>query len=157
MSATATEAPEQAPATARPTPAKSAAADAPSKKKSSKEKGSKGSKSSEAQAASVDGPSVAAHPRAARTVALAKGWGGLGGFFIAGYLSLPTSTLAGAGLRALVAGSVCYVVAWAGAVFVWRRLVMIEIKGREQQLLASALGGEPPAVTVDGPGARASS
>jgi hypothetical protein len=84
-------------------------------------------------------PSVAAHPRAARSVAQAKGWGGLAGFLIAGYFSLPTSTLAEAGLRALVAGSVCYVAAWAGAVFVWRRMVMIEVKGREQQLLADAL------------------
>jgi hypothetical protein len=148
----------QAPATAQPVAAaKSATADAPSKKKGSKEKGSKGSKSSDVEAASVDGPSVAAHPRAARTVALAKGWGGLGGFFIAGYLSLPTSTLAEAGLRALVAGSVCYVVAWAAAVFVWRRLVVIEIKGREQQLLTSALRGESPAVAVDAQSARASS
>jgi hypothetical protein len=38
----------------------------------------------------------------------------------------------------LIAGSVCYVAAWAGAVFVWRRLVIVEIKGREQALLASA-------------------
>lgn len=83
-------------------------------------------------------PSVAAHPRAARSVAQAKGWGGLAGFLIAGYFSLPTSTLAEAGLHALVAGSVCYVAAWAGAVFVWRRMVMIEVKGREQQLLADA-------------------
>lgn len=83
-------------------------------------------------------PSVAAHPRAARSVARVKGWGGLAGFAIAGYLSLPTGTLADAGLRALVAGSVCYVVAWAGAVFVWRRLVVLEIKSREQQLLAAA-------------------
>ncbi len=28
--------------------------------------------------------------------------------------------------------------AWAGAVFVWRRLVMLEIKAREQQLLTAA-------------------
>ena len=37
-----------------------------------------------------------------------------------------------------MAGVVCYVVAWAGAVFAWRRLVMIEIKAREQQLLTAA-------------------
>ncbi len=65
----------------------------------------------------------------------------------------PRSTLVEAGLRALAAGVVCYVAAWAGAVFVWRRLVMLEIKAREQQLLAAARAaadsGEPPA-----PGAR---
>lgn len=84
--------------------------------------------------AAADKPSVAAHPKAARSVARAKGWGGLAGFLIAGYMSLPTSTLAEAGLRALVAGSVCYVAAWAGAVFVWRRLVMVELRNREQQV-----------------------
>ena len=57
---------------------------------------------------------------------------------LAGYLSLPTNTLAAAGLRALIAGVVCYVATWAGAVFVWRRLVMLEIKGREQLLLGGA-------------------
>ena len=74
-------------------------------------------------------PSVAAHPKAARQVARAKGWGGLVGFLLSGYLSLPTDTFAGAILRALVGGSICYLAAWAGAVFVWRRLVMLEYAG----------------------------
>ena len=100
-----------------------------------KGKGKKGAKAAEPDG---DGPSVAAHPRAARAVARAKSWGGLAGFVLGGYLSLPTNTLAAAGLRALVAGTVCYVAVWAGAVFVWRRLVMLEIKGREQQLIAAA-------------------
>lgn len=104
-------------------------------------------------------PSVAAHPRAARSVARAKGWGGLAGFLIAGYLSLPTGTLAGAALRALVAGSVCYVAAWAGAVFVWRRLVVLEIKNREQQLLAAVHAsegrGESQAASTERPNTRA--
>jgi hypothetical protein len=99
--------------------------------------GAKGKKDKKGAAAEVvaDGPSVAAHPRASRSVARAKSWGGLAGFFIGGYLSLPIGTLAEAGLRALVAGVVCYVAAWGGAVFVWRRLVILEIKAREQQLL----------------------
>jgi hypothetical protein len=116
-------------------------ADKPAKGKESKGKDAKSKKDKSgkrASAAESGSPSVAAHPRAARAVAQAKAWGGLGGFFIAGYLSLPTGTLAEAGLRALIAGSVCYVAAWAGAVFVWRRLVVIEIKGREQALLAAA-------------------
>jgi hypothetical protein len=82
-----------------------------------------------ASAAAAGGPSVAAHPRAALNVARVKGWAGLLGFLVGGYLSLPTSTLAGAGLRALAAGVVCYVVAWAGAVVVWRQIVMLEIAG----------------------------
>jgi len=85
----------------------------------------------------ADGPSIAAHPRAARAVARSKSWGGLAGFALAGYLSLPTSTFAEAALRALIAGVVCYVAVWAGAVFLWRRLVVLELKGRQQQLRAA--------------------
>jgi len=92
-----------------------------------------------ASAAASDGPSVAAHPRAARQVQRAKAWGGLAGFALGGYLSLPTTTLADAGLRALIAGVVCYVAAWAAGVFVWRHLVVLEIKSREHQLLAAEL------------------
>ena len=127
-----------------------------SKGKDAKSKGAEGKKGKDEKAASAEdsgSPSVAAHPRAARTVAQAKGWGGLAGFFIAGYLSLPTGTLAQAGLRALIAGSICYVAAWAGAVFVWRRLVIVELKGREQALLADAqaalVPGEPVGVPAE--------
>ncbi len=104
-------------------------------KKDKKDKGDKKGKG-DGEDEQLDGgaPSIAAYPRAARSVALVKGWGGLAGFVLGGYLSLPTNTLAGAGLRALVAGIVCYVVAWGGAVFVWRRLVMIELRSREHQL-----------------------
>ena len=116
------------------------------KDKASKDKAWKGT-----SAGDSGSPSVAAHPRAARTVAQAKGWGGLAGFFIAGYLSLPTGTLAQAGLRALIAGSVCYVAAWAGAVFVWRRLVIVEIKGREQALLSGAQAALAPGEPAGAP------
>jgi len=107
-------------------------------KNGAKDKKGKGKKADTAQEPDADGPNIAAHPRAARGVARAKSWGGLIGFVLAGYLSLPTNTLAAAGLRALIAGVVCYVATWAGAVFVWRRLVMLEIKGREQQLLGGS-------------------
>ena len=68
-------------------------------------------------------------------MARAKGWGALAGFVLGGYLSLPTHTVASAGVRAIVAGLVCYVAFWAGAVFFWRRMVMLEIKAREQELV----------------------
>jgi hypothetical protein len=127
--------------------------------KSKDEKGKKGKgEEADASAQDADSPSVAAHPRAARAVAQAKGWGGLAGFFIAGYLSLPTGTLAQTALRALIAGSACYVAAWAGAVFVWRRLVILEIKGREQALLDAAqraLDSGDPAVGAQSESARA--
>ncbi|MGD0453623.1 MAG: hypothetical protein ABSB69_08490 [Solirubrobacteraceae bacterium] len=150
-------------------PEENAAAGAKAKgdKKSEKaeKKGGKASKDSKKGAkgeeSAAGGPSVAAHPRAARGVARAKGWGGLIGFVLGGYLSLPTNTLAAAGLRALLAGVVCYVAAWAGAVFLWRRLVMLEIKGREQQLHAAVKAAsarrELPAPSAERPAARAAS
>jgi|HubBroStandDraft_6_1064221.scaffolds.fasta_scaffold726224_1 hypothetical protein len=156
MSATATE-PQAAvevppaPTTADPVPALPVAQpeNAGKKSKSKESKGKKSKDSSSKPAPEASGsPSVAAHPRAARAVAQAKGWGGLAGFFLAGYLSLPTGTLAEAALRALVAGSVCYVAAWGGAVFVWRRLVIIEMKGREQRLAA---GAQVAPTSLEGP------
>jgi len=138
---------EEAPA-APPSPAasgKPAKAKKPEKSKGA-EKGKKGAKPSKGAEPDGDGPSIAAHPRAVRAVARAKGWGGLAGFLLGGYLSLPTNTLAEAGLRALVAGVACYVVTWAGAVFLWRRLVMLEIKGREQQLLAASVASSSAAM-----------
>ncbi len=89
--------------------------------------------------------SVAAHPRAARAVARAKALGGLGGFLLGGYLSLPTHTLLAAAVRALLAGIVCYVALWSAAVFLWRRLVVAELRHAQHQLLMaelSALGVE---------------
>ncbi len=156
---------EQAPAapvaaSAEPrSPAKEPAAPAAKGKKAGKEgkaekEGKKKGKTKETPAPG-DGPSIAAHPRAARGVARAKGWGGLIGFVLGGYLSLPTNTLAAAGLRALIAGVACYVVAWAGAVFVWRRLVMLELKGREQQLAGLQAGAGAAPAPRRRPAARA--
>lgn len=157
-----TDDPVAAPAAARPGGvAKPAASGKKAKGGQPKGKKSKSSGSSAAKGSpeASGSPSVAAHPRAARSVARAKSWGGLAGFFIAGYLSLPTGTLAEAALRALVAGSVCYVAVWAGAVFVWRRLVVLEIKSREQQLLlathAGGGGSESPATSTERPSSRA--
>ena len=134
------------------------------KGKDDKKKGKKGKKGEDGDAeddTAAGGPSVAAHPRAARAVARAKSWGGLIGFVLGGYLSLPTNTIATAGLRALIAGLVGYVAVWAGAVFLWRRLVILEIKGREQQLQAAAEAAatrrQLPAPPAERPGARTAS
>jgi hypothetical protein len=127
-------------------PKKPPAAKADKGGKDAKGKGGKGSKKNAkkgAEEAEGDGPNIAAHPRAVRAIARAKSWGGLAGFAFGGYVSLSSNTLATAGLRALVAGVVCYVAVWAGAVFLWRRLVILEIKGREQQLIAAANAGAP--------------
>lgn len=103
-----------------------------------------------APAAPEGTPTIVAHPRAMRSIARAKGWAGLLGFLLAGYLALPTSTLAGAGLHALIGGVVSYVVVWGAAVFVWRRLVILELKGRQAQLLEEL---ERTAKAALGPGA----
>jgi hypothetical protein len=76
-----------------------------------------------------EGPSVANHPRARYQVRRAKGWGGIAGFAIAGYLSykagVPTFDVM---MRALVAGIVGYMLAWMCAVSVWRHLVQAELR-----------------------------
>jgi hypothetical protein len=117
-------------------PAKSAG-----KAKPAKGKGAKDAKAKRpAGAASASGRLVLAeHPRAVRSIARSKAWGGLGGFLLGGYLSLPTHAPAEAGLRALAAGLVCYLAAWAGAVFLWRRLVVAELREAQQQLLAAEI------------------
>jgi hypothetical protein len=75
------------------------------------------------------GPSVANHPRARYQVRRAKGWSGIAGFAIAGYLSykagVPTFDV---GMRALVAGIVAYMLAWMCVVTVWRHLVQAELR-----------------------------
>jgi hypothetical protein len=90
------------------------------------------------------GLSIAGHPRAVRHVAQAKAWGGLVGFLLGGYLSLPTHTLADAGLRALMAGAVCYVFAWGASLFLWRALMVAELRHAEHQLLAAELARLAP-------------
>ena len=102
-------------------------------------KGAEGASAGGAEGAPGSGLILAEHPRAARSVARAKAWGGLAGFLLGGYLSLPTQTLAGAGLRALAAGVVCYVAAWAAAVFLWRRMLVAELHQAKHDLLAEEL------------------
>ena len=135
------EAPPADPVQAPPAPAEPEAtepAKPPKEEKSKKDKKDKKSKKGkEADDELPGGPSVAGHPRAARSVERAKGWGALVGFVLGGYLSLPTHTLLAAGLRALIAGVILYVAVWAASVFFWRRMVMLEIKAREQELLAA--------------------
>jgi hypothetical protein len=133
------EEPEEIAAGADDQDAQPADAEKPAKKTKEPRKPRKGkAPEPDGEAAAGDGPSVAGHPRAARSVARAKSWGALFGFVLGGYLSLPTHTLASAGLRAIVAGLVCYVAVWAGAVFFWRRLVMLEIRAREHEMASAA-------------------
>jgi hypothetical protein len=120
-----------------------------------KKKGKKGKKG-KGQAGASAGPSVAAHPRASYQVRKAKGWGGIAGFAVAAYLSykagVPTVDL---GLRAIIAGMVGYLLAWACAVTVWRQLVLAELRAAVERKAApnpdliparagSAKNGAPP-------------
>ena len=106
-------------------------------KKSDDPKPKKKDKKGKGAADASAGPSVAAHPRASYQVRRAKGWGGLAGFGIAAYLSykagVPTFDL---GLRAIIAGIVGYMLAWACAVTVWRQLVMAELRAAAERISA---------------------
>lgn len=105
--------------------------DSKDEKKDKKKKGKDG-----ASSAAV-APSVANHPRANYQVRRAKGWGGIAGFVIAGYLSykagVPTFDV---GLRALVFGIVGYMLAWMCAVTVWRHLVLAELRATVERTQA---------------------
>lgn len=83
------------------------------------------------------GPSVFNHPRARYQVRRAKGWGGIAGFLVAGYLSykagVPTFDV---WLRALVFGIVGYMLAWMCAVTVWRQLVLAELRAAVERTQA---------------------
>jgi hypothetical protein len=98
-------------------------------KKPKADKKDKKGKKGKGGADASSGPSVAAHPRASYQVRKAKGWGGMAGFGIAAYLSykagVPTVDL---GLRAIIAGMVGYMLAWACAVTIWRQLVVAEMR-----------------------------
>ena len=91
-----------------------------------KAKGDKKGKKGKAGAA--DGISVAGHPRAAAQVRRAKGFGGIGFFGIAAYLSykagVPADQVA---LRAIAVGIAGYMLAWACSVTVARHLVLAEL------------------------------
>jgi uncharacterized membrane protein YccC len=67
-------------------------------------------------------------PRAAAGIARAKSLGGLAGFALAAFASYahePLFTVAG---RALLGGIAGYVVAWAVALTVWRRIMRAETR-----------------------------
>ncbi len=91
--------------------------------------GKKDKKGKKVKGSGAGGPSVAAHPRASYQVRRAKGWGGIAGFALAAYFSYKAGVpAADLGLRALVAGIVGYMLAWACAVTVWRQLVLAELR-----------------------------
>jgi hypothetical protein len=108
--------------------------------------------------ASPEGVSVAGHPRAAAAVKRAKGFGGVGGFALAAYLSYQAGVPADqVGLRALAVGIAAYMLAWGCSVTVWRHLVLAELRAALDSGRATlepvAAGG--PTATAGGPNATA--
>jgi hypothetical protein len=111
-------------------------------KKDKKKGKSKGSGDSAA------GPSVASHPRASYQVRRAKGWGGILGFGLAAYFSYKAGVpYADLGLRALIAGIVGYMLAWACAITVWRHLVLAELRAAVEH----AAGPDPDLIPARAP------
>jgi hypothetical protein len=101
----------------------SAAKDKAGKKDKKDKKGKKG------KGGQGGGASIASHPRAKASIRRAKGWAGLAGFAIAALVSVQASVpLFQAGLRALGAGVVGYMLAWWVGVLVWRQLILAEQK-----------------------------
>jgi hypothetical protein len=93
-------------------------------------------------------PRVAEHPVAARQIARARAWGALIGFVVAFWLSrragLPFPE---SGLRAIVAGLLCRVAAWAVVVSVWRQIIPAQLAAlyRRRELLAQQAAAEAAA------------
>ena len=91
-------------------------------------------------------PTVAGHPRASRHIRLAKGWGGLLGFAVVALLSWRAGMDAfEAGLRALAAGVVGFMAAWAATLFIWRIVVEAEHRIAAREAQEAAGGGRSDA------------
>ena len=72
---------------------------------------------------------IGAHPRARRSVQRARALGGLLGFLVTLVLSLNAGVPAfDATARALIAGIVVHLAAWAIAVAVWKQLMLAELQ-----------------------------
>jgi hypothetical protein len=79
--------------------------------------------------------SVSGHPRAAYSIRRAKGFGGLFGMILVGWLSHRAGALpVDAALRALIGGISGYVAAWMISVQVWRHLVVAEARAAADRL-----------------------
>jgi hypothetical protein len=79
--------------------------------------------------AGADDVKVSAHPRAAHQIRRIKAYGGLAGFALMAWFSHRSGTdFVHLGLRALIGGMLSYVVTWAAAVYIWRQVVIAEIR-----------------------------
>jgi hypothetical protein len=112
-----------------------------------KDKAPKKAKKPKGPAVSATAISVSGHPRAAYSIRRTKGYGGLIGLLLVGWLSHRAGALpVDAAVRALVGGIVGYVACWMISVQVWRHLVIAEARAaaeRVSQRSAAAAAGQP--------------
>ena len=74
--------------------------------------------------------SLRSHPSAGPAIRRAKGVGGLGGFGIAALIGFEHGTpFALVLMRALEVGVACVFVFWAGAVLIWKHLLVAQAAG----------------------------
>ena len=79
---------------------------------------------------------IGGHPRARRSVKRARALGGLVGFLVTIVLSLKAGVPAfDATARALLAGIVVHLTAWAIAVAVWKQVMLAEIQALHDRRL----------------------
>lgn len=87
--------------------------------------------------------SLSDHPRAAPAIRRAKAYGGLGGFALTALVGFQHGApLDGALGRALVAGIVGNLVAWAVAVAFYKRLLVAEATAASRRAQAEAAAAE---------------
>ena len=99
--------------------------------KSKADKGKKGKKGR--KGGSEGGVSIATHPRAGAQIRRAKGWGGVAGFVIGGYLSYQAGVaLPMVLLRAVAFGIASYMVFWFCALTIWRQMVLAELRAMSE-------------------------
>jgi hypothetical protein len=87
----------------------------------------------------MSGPSrvqLSAHPRARRHIATAKGWGGIAGFAIVFWLSHRAHmSFAEASVHAVIGGMAISLLAWAGAVTIWREIAVAEVERARRMMV----------------------
>jgi uncharacterized membrane protein YccC len=101
-------------------------------KKDKEKKGKKGEAAEEA-GAPVRSASIAAHPRARQSIRRIRARAGFGVFLavlIFGHLA--GLTWFDATWRALIAGVVANVIAWRCAIYVWRHVLVAELRNAEE-------------------------
>jgi hypothetical protein len=102
----------------------------------------------------MSGPSrvqLSAHPRARRHIATAKGWGGIAGFAIVFWLSHRAHmSFAEASVHAVIGGMAISLLAWAGAVTIWREIAVAEVeRARRMRVERARLAAEEAEAQVN--------